>query len=181
MKPALARRSRSRDAQLRQALRFADSYTRMHALLSLAAAADFWTLVRDEWSGCDNIATCQPALVTILRRERDRHGFPILGAMSDDAAALYAELPQQVTVYRGCYTGNVYGLSWSLCKQTAARFPFLLRYRRCDPEKRGLLIEGRIRREDIAFIITDRSESEVVALPSDVTISAQQLAVDARN
>ena len=159
------------ESDRRNALQFANSYTRMSALLALSSAPDFWPLMRDGWSCCDNIGRYAPRLTRILERERKNRGFPINAAMDDVAMLLYASLPAMVTIWRGCYPKNRRGLSWTLDRTIAARFPLLLRYRQFDAEP--LLLEATIRRNDIAFVVVDRDEQEVVALPSAISIVSE--------
>ena len=123
-----------------EALRYAYSYTRMGALLALRRRRDFWSHVANEWSGCDNIGSYFYKIVSILLDRQERHGFPILDAMNDDAKAAFAALPDVVTIWRGCYSHNVRGISWTLDRGIAARFPFLHRYRHVGAIDRALLL-----------------------------------------
>jgi hypothetical protein len=148
----------------------------MRALLALADAPDFWSLVGDEWSCCDNISKYTLRVIRLLERERTRSGFPICSAMSDDAMRVYATLPEIVTIWRGCYPENRLRLSWTTNATVAARFPFLMRYRQRDTS-RAILIEAQVRREDIAFLIVDREEDEIVVLPATIKIVAETRAM----
>jgi hypothetical protein len=58
-------------------------------------------------------------------------------------------------------------VSWSLERDVATRFPFLLRYRQ---KGTPLLFAGRVRLERIAFLKLDCKESEVVCDPRDVEV-----------
>jgi hypothetical protein len=161
----------------RERLRFANSYTRMSSVLALVSAPDFWSLLGDEWTCCDNIASHAKRLTRLFEREKARNGFPICAAMLFGAAALYDTLPDVVTVWRGCYAENRRGFSWTLNAAVAGKFPFLNRYMRHDGAP-AILVEGRLRRDDIAFLVTDREEDEVVALPSDVMIVSEKQLID---
>jgi hypothetical protein len=137
----------------RKNLRFANSYSRMPALLSLSRAPDFWSLVGEEWSCCDNISQYRMPLIRLMESERRNRGFPIRAAMSPNAMNVFAQLPDVVTIWRGCYSTNRMGLSWTLDRTVAAKFPFLLRYRQARGEP--LVLEATIRRDDIAFLLVD--------------------------
>ena len=171
MTPAHARRL--------DALKYADSYTRMGALIALQRYPRFWSHMAAEWSGCDNIASHHGKITWLLHTHQEKHGFPIGDAMTAEACEAYVALPDECTVWRGCYSHNVHGMSWTLSRETAAKFPFLIRYRHERAVDRALLIEGRIRKADVAFVVMDRGEAEVVVLPRHVRIVAQSLAYDA--
>ena len=152
-------------AEVRERLALADSCTRagwLCILLGLTGgAADTWHTVGELWSVCDNIGAWRREFDEDLRRYRDTRGFPIVDAMDAEGQALFATLPDVVTVFRGCYKTNVRGLSWSLNRAVAEHFPTLMRYRR--PGRTPLLITGGIRRSQTAFVRTDRNEAEVIA------------------
>ena len=81
--------------------------------------------------------------------------------MTDEELEAYAALPDVVTIYRGCYKANKWGLSWSLSRQVAEEFPTLLRYRR-DGEQ-PLLVTAKIMKTDVVAVKMDRGEQEVIA------------------
>ncbi|HSS71064.1 MAG TPA: hypothetical protein VLQ46_10495 [Casimicrobiaceae bacterium] len=168
LREAQARGSKPQPSSRRERLRYADSYSRMRALLNLFQARDFWTLVGREWSGCDNIFAYAWRVDELIERKRHLFGLPITEAMCEEAQALYLKLPSQVTVWRGCYEHNINGLSWSLDRGVAARFPSLNRY--WQPDMKPLLIEGHVSKQDIAFLLTDRKEAEVVLPLSTVEV-----------
>jgi hypothetical protein len=47
--------------------------------------------------------------------------------MESAEADAYRALPDRLTIYRGCCERNLLGASWSLERETAARFPLLHR------------------------------------------------------
>lgn len=162
-----------------KALQFADSFSRMSALLALRRYPDFWSHVGHEWAGCDNVGMHQDEINRLIGDHQRARGLPIWDAMDREARVVYDALPELVTVWRGCYSHNVYGLSWTLNAAVAARFPFLNRYRQDNAIDRALLIEARVKKSDIAFLVTERDEEEVVASPVVVEIVGQSLAFDA--
>ncbi len=144
-------------------LKYADSYQRAERLLrvlDLDPTREAFRHVGEEWNGCDNIVNHRHALDRRLRRYRDAWGFPIVEAMRAEDRAVYDALPPLVTVYPGCYETNVHGLSWTLRRSVAERFPMLQRYRQ---EGEPLCVTGSVKREHIAFATVDRQESEIVA------------------
>jgi hypothetical protein len=69
-------------------------------------------------------------------------------------------LPDVVTIYRGCYQNNKHGLSWSLSKEIAEKFPLLNRYWR--PTEQPYLVTAKVNKDDIIALKNDRGESEVI-------------------
>lgn len=147
--------------------RWCNSYSRLPTILELAAqmpAADWLRLLGENWSTCDNIGAYTNQLLVSPFGERLGNG-PIAEMMSQEAIALYDSLPEVVTVYRGCYSNNRRGLSWSLKSETAAKFPFLHRYRQ---QGQPLLLEAQAKKSAIAALFVDRQESEVITLKPNV-------------
>ncbi|MBW3168178.1 Arm DNA-binding domain-containing protein [Qipengyuania flava] len=90
--------------------------------------------------------------------------------MNEAETAALADLPEKFTIWRGCYQLNQRGLSWSLDRDLASRFPTLHRYRQ---DGQPLLIEAVLQREEVIALKLDRSEAEVVAwCPEVVRVSA---------
>ena len=151
-------------AELRKRLQFADSYTRagrLFEVFTMDQSPEAWALVGQHWNSCDNLAAYRSHFDFLFRLYRTQHGFPIAEAMDAEARAVYDALPAVVTVYRGCYERNRRGMSWTLERDVAERFPSLTRYR---GPGQPLLVTGHVKRADVAFITLDREESEVVAL-----------------
>ncbi len=151
-------------------LRFADSYSRLPTLFDYRYVVpdDTWLkILGREWSRCDNIGEyldelyCSPF--------GDRLGRNIPEMMDRKSRKVLNELPDVVTIYRGCYTSNKWGLSWSLDRSIAERFPTLMRYRQ---DGQPLLVKAQIEKSKIAAVITDRNESEIICCrPKCVSIS----------
>jgi hypothetical protein len=169
--------NRDLERQLREELDFADSYSRMGALLALKSAPDFWKLMGEWWGRCDNIAQHWPEIDAAFVRYLKRRRFPIRAAMDADALAFYDSLPQQVEIWRGCYAGNRYGYSWTTDRALAAQFPFFNRYRQPDAEANALLLGGIVAKDTIAFVNTHRAESEVV-VPGVIRYTSTQPAIE---
>lgn len=133
-----------------------DSYSRLPELLDLAPRmerGDWLRVLGNHWSGCDNIGPHRLRLRRLLPREG-----PVPELMTPEEAAAYADLPDRLTVYRGCGLVNIRGASWSLDRDTAARFPFLNRYR----QDRPLLVTATVRKARILALKIDRDESEII-------------------
>jgi hypothetical protein len=88
---------------------------------------DWWRLLGEQWSGCDNIAELKnplrAAMLEARRRELDQ-------MMDHEARRAFDSLPEPVLVFRGCHKQNVDGLSWTLERSFAKHITTLNRYRR---------------------------------------------------
>lgn len=149
---------------LRIRLDFADSYTRAEALLSLYARpdvmprAEWFETLGMEWSDCDNIGAYVRSFRHIFQHA-DRAELD--AAMTPNELRSFADLPDMLTVYRGCYYFNERGLSWSLSREVAQNFVTLHhRYKRTD--LRGRILTGRVPKRR-CILKLDREEHEVIA------------------
>lgn len=79
-----------------------------------------------------------------------------------------------LTPARGCYASNKRGLSWSLKREVAERFPFVNRYRQT--EGRPLLIKASVSKKSVIASKIDRDEAEIIA--NDVRIISIATAKD---
>lgn len=152
-------------AALVKTLKIANSYTRMEALLDLRGHvpnAEFWRLVGQEWDCCDNIFRYTDRLRFYFRRQFESGGFPIFEAMTLEDHRAYVALPERVAIFRGCYSHNKGGFSWTTNRDVAAGFPFRARY---SGPTQPLLLSAIVRKANIAFMMADRAEAEIVVLP----------------
>jgi hypothetical protein len=78
--------------------------------------------------------------------------------MSPEENAAYDALPDKVIVYRGCGKTNMMGMSWSLDREIANRFPHTQRYKVCEP----LLITATVPKSRVLAVKLDRAENEVL-------------------
>jgi hypothetical protein len=150
----------------RAALQWCDSYSRMPTLIGLAdvlSPDDWHTLLGEAWNICDNIGAHR----NLLRRMLPPSG-PVRQMMNADERAAYDALPERLTVYRGCGAANLRGASWSLRREVAARFPFLMRYR----AERPLLVTASVLKRRVLAIKLDRDEAEII------TFAARRTAVE---
>jgi len=93
----------------------------------------------------------------------DREG-PIREMMTKEEFEILMSLKSPITIYRGCfrnvndYNGNCY----SLDKNIASKFPFLLRYRLRNPDATPLLLTATVEHNDIIAYKNCRSEQEII-------------------
>lgn len=164
----------------RDQLKLCDSYSRLPALLDMTwdlNTSDFFTLLGEVWPMSDNIGwyidelvgsfrvvgAAVPASAEMMAPEAQ----VISEMMTPEAQAIYDSLPDEVTIYRGCYASNMWGLSWSLRREVAERFPTLPRYRQ---PGQPILVTAKVMKKDIIAIIANREEYEIVAyMPGHVS------------
>ena len=149
----------------REALKYCSSYTRLPTLLALWAGLaveyrDWLVLLGEEWPSCDNIGQhlddlWETPFADVLDRPSElRHLL-----MDKAERAAFNALPDHFEVWRGCYSANKWGVSWSLDRAAAQRFPMLHRYRQAG---QPILVRARANKSDAAFLKLDRGESEIV-------------------
>jgi len=147
--------------QAKEKLRFCDSYSRLPTLLEIVwlVEDDEWlALLGDAWTVCDNVGVHIDELMDTPFGERLGDG-AIVEMMNADEQAAYDALPEVVTVYRGCYKINKWGICWSLDRNLAQAFPTLNRYRQ---NGQPLLVKAEAKKGDIAAVKLDRSEVEII-------------------
>lgn len=155
-----------------QALMLEDSYSRLPRLLehTLDLSADDWLhLLGEWWECCDNIGQ-------YLDEVRDSVTYhdaltSIHQMMNNEERNAFDALPDELTIYRGCYEINKWGASWSLNREVAEKFPHLTRY---SSEGRPLLIKATIPKSRIAALKLGRGEEEIVTFlrPKCISISS---------
>jgi hypothetical protein len=152
-----------------------DSYERLPALLEVIYEIDstMWIrLLGEIWDDCDNIGEHKDLLLKELNEWLDCPLGIIPELMDKDERRAFKALPDQFTIYRGCGPENRDGLSWSLSRDVAARFPFLNKYR----TDRPLLLTATINKNRVAALKLGRNEQEVVVLdPSAIRWTEEPL------
>lgn len=150
-------------AQGREHLRFADSYSRLGMMIEVSWAmeeSDWMTLLGELWTVCDNIGLMFDDLLdTPFADTQEEPELWREQMMNSEERAAFEALPDQITVYRGCYQNNKWGLSWSLDREQAARFPFLHRY---EQEDQALLVRATVSKSEVVALKVDRGETEVI-------------------
>ena len=84
--------------------------------------------------------------------------------MNLDERRKLAELPDELTVYRGITEknkDNILALSWTMKRETAERFANRFK-------SKGKVYQAKIRKEDILAVFLGRNESEVIVDPKNL-------------
>jgi hypothetical protein len=147
------------------------SYERLPALLDVAddmASEDWLVLLGELWSGFDNIGPCSGDLFWAIHERVPDMDSVIPEMMSHEERVAFEALPEQITIYRGCGPKNMFGFSWSLDRQIAAKFPLMPRYSTNEPK----LLTATISKNRAAALKLDRGEQEVIvfAYPDESSI-----------
>lgn len=143
-----------------------DGDTMLAAVLRLKPTTpreQWWRLLGMHWVMFDIEQAREAQMAGLIRKARpaDRRAM-----MTPLERGHLAQLPEVLTVYRGCYQCERGGLSWSLSPAIAAKFPFLERYKR--PGDTPLLLTAKVQRDDCVLLLS-RGELEVIATdPSEV-------------
>ncbi|MBS0213191.1 MAG: hypothetical protein JSR26_08455 [Proteobacteria bacterium] len=146
------------------ALQFAGSYTRAEALLRIYDRPDvmpdteWFTRCGEAWVDCDNVGIYRKQFARIFR-SASRNELNLM--MDAKERAAWGDLPDMLTVFRGCYDFNRLGLSWTLSRDVALNFVTkFVRYVR--PGYMPLILTGRVHKSRVVLKL-ERNEQEVIA------------------
>lgn len=133
-----------------------DSGNRLGVMLAMLEDATddvFWPVFSRAWSTCDDTWYARDHLLKMLRR-RNRNGSPWKSGWFDD-------LPDELTVFRGCSSPRIRGLSCSLNRNVAAAFA---RGHRNIRVSAPVIASVRLCKEDgvVLFATDDREERELL-------------------
>ncbi len=145
----------------KQRLVWANSFERPFVLIELYAQMKHqeWFYIFGQWFDCcDGCYRIKKDLSRILMQYKDLTE-QNKWACSEAAFSVWQSLPDELTVYRGCYKNNKNGLSWTLDKNIALRFPTLNRYRQ---QGQALLVTGKVKKTD-GILFLERNESEILS------------------
>ena len=132
-------------------------------------------LLGDIWSHCDNIGLYRDDLVEIIREWSDDPLNVIPKLITTEELTAFEALPEQITIYRGCGPRNKFGLSWSLSREIAVRFPFNIRYWTDSPT----LLTATINKTRAAALKLERNEQEIIVIDLPESCWIEELISDA--
>ncbi|EQB12157.1 hypothetical protein [Sphingobium lactosutens] len=142
-----------------------NSYDRLPTLIDISSQMnpeEWFSVLGEFWEVCDNTSYYLPDLCSqtpFLQLVRNPLAWRDHMMTTNERVAL-ADLPECVTIYRGCYIHNMDGLSWSLDQQIAAGFPGMTHNRSKGPP---LLIKATITRDQILAFKDGRREAKIIA------------------
>lgn len=138
---------------------YVDSYMRMRVVLDNLPHMDraaWFRQLGEAWPSCDNLWRYRSTLRRVLVSAEPAE---IALMMTEEEREAHARLPDRIEVWRGCYSQNRAGLSWTTSREVAEGFPLLNRYRGLGVP---VLRKGWTRRDHAASKL-DRSEAEIIA------------------
>jgi hypothetical protein len=125
-----------------------DSYSRLSKIVELVdelTEKDWLKLLGKFWTVCDNTGKG-----------------PVLELMTEHEIKFLNDLPEQINVYRGCYSEhNEDGISYSLSKDIAKRFPLMF-YEKIQVGYVPMVRTGLVKKDDIIAYFNSRNEHEIV-------------------
>ena len=121
---------------------------------------DWLVLLGDLWCGCEKVGLWRDDLVEIIKEWVDEPLTVIPKLMSPEELKAFEDLPEQITIYRGCGSINKNGLSWTFDRQKAMKFPFYRGYRADQP----ILLTAIISKRRAAALKLERNEQEIIVI-----------------
>lgn len=138
---------------------------RFKALLKALATSDSaYGVVRDVWIDSENIWQNKGMWLPVLK-----DAGPKRLMLTEERKAL-ADMPDLVTVYRGCRRHNKNGISWTTDKARAEWFA----RRFSKPQSPGLVQTGKVSKSFILAFLTGRSEDEVLVPFNKVAVLGEE-------
>jgi hypothetical protein len=139
------------------------SHERLPVLLDVADDEvmnfdDWLTLLGEEWLYFDNVGIHKDRLFDLVSEMVLDIETVIPQMMCPKERVAFDALPEQIKIYRGCGPRNMFGFSWSLDREIAAKFPFMRRYSTDQPR----LLTATISKSRVAALKLERGEREVV-------------------
>lgn len=136
-----------------------NSWSRPHTALEIASklrrhSGVFWPFIMSAWSGFDLIPHEDFEDLFDIHRAKWSPKF-----MSDENLNVYNDLPETITIYRGQDRDHPIGLSWTLNLDVAR---FFGRGHRGMWNDHPVVLTGTVRKNDVAFVASDRDEQEIV-------------------
>lgn len=113
----------SRAKEIWENLAFFGSHERAGPLadvLSTLSGELFWRVLYDNWQTCDAMGPQTAKLLSILVNENRAGHFS--NFMPSETADWYADLPEELVIYRGASALAMRGLSWTTDRDVATQF-----------------------------------------------------------
>lgn len=133
--------------------------------------SEYWRILSELWSDTENM--WQNGYTWKLLMDSDRPG-RAENFMDDDERAALAELPDELTIYRGTSHGLPPGMSWTLDRDRAEWFARRYQREGYGPE----MMVGHVSKKDVIGYLTGRSEDEIVANHENIHNIERALLID---
>jgi len=122
----------------------------------------YWEMLGWLYTDQEFVYNQWPKLRRLLQLPRPHREF----IMPEEDRATFADLPDELTVYRGFNKGNGLGWSWTLSEEIGLRFAHRFEQRRTRPR----LLMGTARKNDAIAYFGSRNEEEILIDPKLVTV-----------
>ena len=136
---------------------------RLDAFLSTGHKCDrdFWECLCVAWMRCESVTIDKSCWVSLMGSKRPGKEKWL---MTKEEVAFLNNLPDTVTVYRGCPVKKSNGLSWTLDREKALWFAnrFNFKKKEWPFDQDCCLIEGTVKKKHILAYLNGRNESEIV-------------------
>lgn len=143
------------------------STNRLPAMLRLTAFSTpgtFWRVFNECWPSCDDTWDWQGDLLNAFEHF-GREELSPQNLMTAETADFLSQLPDRITIYRGCDKSRVKAVSWTTNPEVAKAFARGHRgIRRPNP----VLMTARVWRRNVITAFQDRDESEVIIDPASL-------------
>jgi len=138
----------------------------LHDFATEMSDQDFWNALGSIWTDSENIWQNEEEWRDLWQVERPGR---LDYVMDDDDKLVFSNLPETITVYRGCIQGeNEDGMSWTTDFQIAEFFAKrFAEIREGDP----IILCGEVSKDDVLAYSQGRNEFEVIVLPEKVRVS----------
>ncbi len=161
---------------LQEKIKFANTYSLLPILIE--AQNDFpkstiLKLLGENWSTIDNFGIYHKELRRLFKGRKGMQ--PWLMTSSHIELVAWHKLAKNITVFRGCYSFNKTGFSWTLNRKVAVDFA-IKHHRYTQKNMTPLLLTAQISKFDIAGLVLDRNEDEVVIISKPKNIKVEILA-----
>ena len=154
-------------ATLEKSLLMCDSYSRLDTLLDIYDCYGediFIKMFCNWWTSCDT-TPLNIEHVTGILGDMDALGTLQRKYAMPENLADYLALPEELTVYRGCYAFNDDGICYTTDKQIAVNFVKHHRYKA--EGHQPILLTGKVKKEDCLYF-NDREEKEILSLAVEI-------------
>lgn len=120
---------------------------------------EYWELLGSIWSDSENIWQYKDMWDLLLKSTRPEREY----FMDEDERKFFSELPEEITVYRGCQVGrNEKGLSWTLDEKRAKWFSTRLLHK--DEKDTAKVVKKTVKKADVFAYLSGRKEEEIILL-----------------
>lgn len=122
----------------------------------------YWSLLADVWQHQEQVGVCHEIFTDLFLSDRPQRE----KLMEDDERAALAQLPEQVTIYRGVTGDEDEGFSWTTDKRIAEWFASRAATTYTFAKNNPLVMTGTVNRKDIVAYLLE--EKEVIVFPEYV-------------